>query len=280
MLLDLPFALILLGTMALLFVINRRKADGSVRRLLSDIKDSEAADQRLQEWLAADVAREQGERAALWQRAQTDRRAAEELSRRLRDDLEAQATFRRELTPGPDAGETHRILNEQRAEAERQLADLNALAQAQGFVLRAPAKPTLRRQMAFAALLGLTVVAYVVLFIVMAQRLHLEFDAGFSIATGGLLTLIGLVGLIQRAARKRFYAAIAVYLLVAGVMSMGIGVWRQQRIAEARAACARALQAARDSHDRIRVLYGPGALNLPSLGSSARTRLSCLQLSQ
>jgi hypothetical protein len=67
------------------------------------------------------------------------------------------------------------------------------------------------------------------------------------------------------------YVGIALTLL-------GVSAYRQVAIVRARRSCAAALAAAKDVHERMRVLYGPGVSGLPRVDKSSSTAFTCERL--
>ena len=118
-------AVVLLVILAVFWVRERNSVDGQARRLMTDTKDPQASRQKVRQLFAAQAAKEKAQRAALWHEAQTSIRAAHELGRRIREDVKGQELVRAQLSEG-DA-EVRRALDQERAEAEEQLARLEVL---------------------------------------------------------------------------------------------------------------------------------------------------------
>lgn len=94
---------------------------------------------------------------------------------------------------------------------------------------------------------------YVLGFVPLARWLHLETEAAVELGAGLLLVLI-CVAAFFGAQDKRTFAPTAVYLLLSGLLLLGVGGYRQRQIARARARCAQQLAEAKDVHQRRVVL--------------------------
>lgn len=115
-------------------------------------------------------------------------------------------------------------------------------------------------------------------FVQLTKPLRLESDAGYWLAVGGLSVLAGLLGFTPVLRPQPGAGFIAGYLVAIGLLMAGFGGRRQYLVAGARLECRRALEAATDAHERIRVLYNQGVQRLPSLSRNPSTSLSCREL--
>ena len=119
-----------LGVLAVLTVVRfvqRAGFSGRARTIMTETKDPEAAKQMLRELVSDDAAKETARRAELWQHAQTDIGAAQELRRLLQDDLRGHDLAREHFRDVPEGAGVLRVLEEDRVEIEKQLARLDAL---------------------------------------------------------------------------------------------------------------------------------------------------------
>jgi hypothetical protein len=244
---------------------------------MTDTKHPEESRRKLRELHAAASGEEKAHRAELWRRAETSVRAARELDRRIRQDIEGQELIRSHLSGLADGGEARRAVDEDRAEAEKQVARLSTLTRHRRPVRRASA-PSPLQWLAFGVMVAAGIVAYILAFVALARALHLEDQAAFSISGGGLFALIGLLGLSPLLNDAWVPNPIAIYVLAAGLVLVGFGIWRETLIVRGRIECTQALASESDVHRRLRLLDSLGAKGIPNLDEGAFTNLSCREL--
>ena len=114
---------------------------------------------------------------------------------------------------------------------------------------------------------------------------NLDFDATYWIAAGAILLALTLIrpwwfwshpkALVVRSLLTDT-GAVLLYLVITGSVIL-TGVRRQLAITRTRNECIRLLAVAHNAHDRIRVLYGNGATNLPHNDTEPRA-YSCERL--
>ena len=116
---------------AFFFWVGWRRADKNLHPLLRESFRLEKSDPARSQLLAdqyfeGTARRDQAERTALWERAPRDRAAAEELRRRLLEDLETDAEVQREFRESADP-DFHRTLTQSQQSTREQIAKLDSI---------------------------------------------------------------------------------------------------------------------------------------------------------
>ena len=122
-------AFLVLGFLVGLWFIQRRSATNRARALMLDTKNPDASREQLQSIFAAEEAKEQAQRAQLWNDAQTSLRAAQKLRRRLQYDLEQEDELRKLLANAPTkpSAEEWAQIQRDREDVVEQLARVDTL---------------------------------------------------------------------------------------------------------------------------------------------------------